>query len=243
MRRKTEKFNEMDRVCEIVAMGRDIDSSRVFLCGFPNEKKADEFKTYVESVTDYTVFFAEYYGTSSFRKAVDYYDSQGVHVTGFEFFPNKSFYKVDFINSLLKGYTKENTITLPENVEIQLEDRTVILEKGDSIRVLNEKLSKNQVKDLIRDIKSIKFEGAEGTMAEHKAINASPPFKSVFEAEDFIERASTKPDMGYNKINTIITLNDGSKLTGFRYDHGYNDPSFSEQLFWYLENNVSMEED
>ena len=36
---------------------------------------------------------------------------------------------------VLENHKNQNTITLPENVEIQLEDRTVILEKGDRVQV------------------------------------------------------------------------------------------------------------
>ena len=40
---------------------------------------------------------------------------------------------------------------------------------------------------------------------------------------------------------TEIVFRDGV-LTGFRYDHGKKDPSFAEQLTWYIENNVSLSE-
>ena len=89
---------------EIVSMSRDDNSKRNFLCGFPTEKKAREFVDFITNITDYTFFHAEYYGSvTEFTGAIEYYSKHTIHVTGYEFFPKKSFYKIDFINRLLKG--------------------------------------------------------------------------------------------------------------------------------------------
>ena len=97
-----EDFAEIQEVSHVVAVGRDDNSNKVFLCGFPTEDKAEDFIDFVLSVTDYTVFFAELYGETSFLNAIKYYEAEGVQVAGFEFFPKKSFYRLDFINQVLK---------------------------------------------------------------------------------------------------------------------------------------------
>ena len=96
-------------------------------------------------------------------------------------------------------------------------------------------LTRDQVDDLLKELVSIKIRMNEG-MNDY----SGKTFKTVEEAERFF-RSLSKPDVGYDKFDMIIRFKDG-ELTGFRYDHGMKDPDFEEQLRWYLENNVSIED-
>ena len=105
---------------------------------------------------------------------------------------------------------------------------------------LNEKISKNQVQSLLKEIKYFEVVSAEGPIHYTEFIEGKR-FKSIKDIEKFFNNADT-PESGYNKHFIMVMFNDGNSINNFRYDHGLKDDSFSKQLFWYLENNISMEE-
>ena len=105
---------------------------------------------------------------------------------------------------------------------------------------LNEKLSKQQVDALLKDIKEIIIKFAEGNVEYSNRVKGKK-FKTIKETDSFFNSVN-KPDIGYDKHDMIIVFKNGTKLDGFRYDHGEKDPSFSQQLKWYIENRVSITE-
>ena len=105
---------------------------------------------------------------------------------------------------------------------------------------IKEALSKDQVKLFLKDLVSVKLIETEGDYDTIERINRAPVFRSMNEVESFLSGIAM-PDIGYNKMRTEIVFKDGL-LTGFRYDHGKKDPSFTEQLTYYIENNVSLSE-
>lgn len=98
--------------------------------------------------------------------------------------------------------------------------------------------------------------------SEHKAMNPNQFYREL----DFIKigfaeaglsrlrgkkfnnpRAAEKavnmfdpPDVGYDKVEVFLHMKDGTVLKGFRYDHSEKDPSFTEQLNWYVRNRVNL---
>ena len=108
----------------------------------------------------------------------------------------------------------------------------------DWMKVLDESLSKSQVNTLIKDIKEISIIYAEGRI-EYSKKATSKKFKNIDEAEKFFNSVPY-PDMGYDKHDMLITFKNGNQIKGFIYDHGKKDPSFSKQLNWYFENNISF---
>ncbi len=121
----------------------------------------------------------------------------------------------------------------------------VILEKGDRIKVLE--VSFKQAMNMLKNVKSVQFEGAEGKVSEYEKFSPSPVFKNVRDAQDYIEKNLSRPDIGYNKVNTVIVFDNKPDedfvMQGFRYDHGYKDEKFTQQLQDYLEYNVHMDEE
>jgi hypothetical protein len=101
-----------------------------------------------------------------------------------------------------------------------------------------ESLSKKQVEELIREIKEIEVTFAEGKIEYSNKVKGKK-FRSLNDAQKFFNSVSL-PDMGYYKHDIIITFKDGSKLEHFQYDHGPRDLKFTDQLKWYLENEVSI---
>ena len=93
-------------------------------------------------------------------------------------------------------------------------------------------------KMLLDELKSIEVTMAEGKMGDLDGKK----FRTVADLEKAANRI-TKPDVGYDKTFLRLTFKDGSVLKGFRYDHGLRDDSLSDQLDWYIKNNVTMEEE
>jgi len=94
-------------------------------------------------------------------------------------------------------------------------------------------------KAILKDLKSIQILRAEGDMKAGLPTLEGKKFPTVQAFEKALSRFD-KPDMGYDKCNMLLTFKDGSQLQNFRYDHGEKDPSFSEQLNWYIKNRVSI---
>lgn len=96
--------------------------------------------------------------------------------------------------------------------------------------------------DVVYDeLKSIEIDRAEGNIETGLPTLEGKKFTTVPALARAIERFPY-PDGGYDKCNILITLKDGSRLKNFRYDHGERDPSFVEQLEWYLKNRVNISE-
>ena len=94
-------------------------------------------------------------------------------------------------------------------------------------------------KALLKDLKSIEIKWAEGDTHTGLPTLKGKKFNSVEQLEKTLYKFE-EPDDGYDKVGVVITFKDGSELTGFRYDHGKRDPSFSKQLDWYIRNRVSI---
>ena len=91
------------------------------------------------------------------------------------------------------------------------------------------------------EMKSIHIEWAEGDQRTGIASLKGRKFSSAAAMQRAISKFGY-PDQGYDKCGIVITFKDGTQLKNFRYDHGKRDPSFVEQLEWYLENRVHISE-
>jgi hypothetical protein len=91
---------------------------------------------------------------------------------------------------------------------------------------------------VLDEMKSIEVAWAEGHDSGIPSLKGKK-FSSVRALERELNRF-TPPDIGYDKVGIVINLKDGSKLTGFRYDHGEKDPALTRQLEWYLKNRVTL---
>lgn len=98
-----------------------------------------------------------------------------------------------------------------------------------------------EVKPFMDMLKTIEVDWAEGNTETGIESIKGKKFKTVEEMEKALSKFEY-PDGGYDKVGIVITMNDGSKLKKFRYDHGSKDASFKKQLEYYIKNNVSVEE-
>jgi len=122
-----------------------------------------------------------------------------------------------------------------------MSDELVFASENEAIQHLSDitgkKIKIANTESLLDEIKSIKVTSAEGKMGDIEGKE----FKSIDDIQKEIAKIQ-KPSLGYDKTRMIITLNDGSELKGFRYDHGERDDRFLEQLKYYLKEYVSFED-
>lgn len=89
----------------------------------------------------------------------------------------------------------------------------------------------------VKDVTEVTLVSAEGPMEE-----LPKTFKSVQDASSWLSKYPMQ-DTGYTKFETLIGIKyddiEGN-IRKFRYDHGKEEKSFSEQLDSYLKNNVSF---
>lgn len=98
-----------------------------------------------------------------------------------------------------------------------------------------EKLSDKQAKDLIKDIKEISIQFAEGKASRLKGKKYKNPKAIEKDLNKF-----DAPDSGYDKVQILIKFNDGQELKGFRYDIEQGGTAFTERLTSYLKKFVTM---
>ena len=103
---------------------------------------------------------------------------------------------------------------------------------------INEKMSDSEAEDLLKKIAEIKVDMTEGSIeAGDKLVKMK--FKDIESFDDYLKKNWKMPDAGYDKMFMVITLESGSKLKKFRYDHGKKEKSFTDQLKNYFKNNVT----
>lgn len=127
-------------------------------------------------------------------------------------------------------------------VDLKLSE-DVTLPKGTKVKVIREELSKDQVKLVVDSVKEIYLKGGEVSPSVENRMERKSPFKSLEEAEAFVELWVERPSVGYTKIKVKVILEDGFEITGWRYDHGPKDSAFAKQFEEYVAYALTITED